>query len=124
MSVLDQKVGRPPYLITYEDAFLVAAAEIEGDHGFPIDTDTIPAELQCVVESVKSRPTCKETTLKSTENYFGAVVKRVNVPEETHDKQRNNSRPGLIKISSLSHNRSNQSDLRLAWIRFHKIDHI
>ena len=75
MSVLDQKAGRPPYLITYEDAFLVAEAEIEGDQGFPIDTDTIPDELQCVVESVKSRPTCKEIALKSAAKYFRAVVK-------------------------------------------------
>ena len=80
----------------------------------PMNSATIAPEPQCVVESVKARPTCKETTLKSTESYFGAVVKRVNVPEETHDKQRNNSRPGLIKISSLSNNRSNQSDSRLA----------
>ena len=63
---------------------MVAASEIEGDREFSIDTATISSELQCVVASVKSRPTCKEITLKSSEKYCLAVVKRVNLSEESH----------------------------------------
>ena len=59
-----------------------------------------------------------------TSNYFRAVVKEVNVSEEAHDKQRKNSRTVLIKVSSLSNNRSNQSNPSLDWIMFHKIAHM
>ena len=45
----------------------------------------------------------------------------MNNPEDGHDNQSKNSRTGLVKVSSISNNRSSQSDPRLAWLMFHKI---
>ena len=95
---------------------MVAAAEIEGAHGLLMYTATISTELQCVVASAKARPTCKNITLKYAAYYFCAVMKRVNVSEETHDKQRDNIRTLLIKVSTLSNNRAKMRDPSLAWI--------
>ena len=41
--------------------------------------------------------------------------------EDGHDKQRKKIRTGLVKVSSISNNRSKQSDPRLAWLMFHEI---
>ena len=41
------------------EAFLVATVRIEGYLGFPMDTATIAAELQCVVASVTTIPAPK-----------------------------------------------------------------
>ena len=35
------KVGRPTYLNSDEEALVVVSAEIEGDHGLPIDVNTL-----------------------------------------------------------------------------------
>ena len=40
MSVQKIKFGRPTDLNSDKDAFMVASAEIEGDHRFPIDVNT------------------------------------------------------------------------------------
>ena len=80
----------------------------------------IAAELHYGVASMNARPTCKEITPQSTENYCRAVVKPVFF-EEAHDNQRKKSRTGLIKISSLSNNGPKQSDPGIAFIMFHKI---
>ena len=87
-----------------------------------METATISSELQCVFESVKSRPTFKMVILKSAANYCCAVAKQGNFPKGVHDKQKKNSRAGLIKVSILSNNIAKQSDTSLAWIMFHKID--
>ena len=87
----------------------------------PTETAKIPYKLQCVVVSVKTRPTCKKITLKSAGKYFCAVKKRVNISNEAHDKQRRKSIIGLNIVSSISNNGANQSDPRLAWIMFHNI---
>ena len=39
------------------EVLVVAAAEIEAFHGFPIETDSIASELQSVVELLKEIPT-------------------------------------------------------------------
>ena len=84
---------------------MVIAAEIEVDHGLPVETATISAELQYVVASVKSRPTCKKITHNAAAKYYHTVMKQVNVSKEAHDKQRKNTRTVLIKVSILSNNR-------------------
>ena len=48
----------------------------------------------------------------------------MNNREDGHDYQRKKSRTGLVKVSSISNNRSRQSDPRLAWLMFHKIAQI
>ena len=103
---------------------MIAEAEIEGDHGLPIDTVTIPDELQCVLAPVKARRKFKKITHNAAAEYFRIVVKRLNVYEEANDNQRNNTRTGLITISSLSHNRSNHSDKSITWIMFHNLAHM
>ena len=65
LSVKNNKVVIPTYLIMDEESFVVAAAEIEGAPRLPVDTTMIAAELQCVVASVNARPTHKEISLKS-----------------------------------------------------------
>ena len=53
---------------------MVAAAEIEGAHGFPIDTTSAEAELYSVFESVKARPKFKEIPTQSAATYYRTVV--------------------------------------------------
>ena len=43
LSVKNHKVEIPTYLSPDEEASMVAAADIEGAHGFPMDTATIAA---------------------------------------------------------------------------------
>ena len=43
LSIKMSKVGRPTYFIPNEEEFVVSAADIEGAHGFPMDTATIAA---------------------------------------------------------------------------------
>ena len=50
LAVKNNKLGIPTYLSPDEEAFVVAAAEIEGCHGFSIKTDSMENELQIVVE--------------------------------------------------------------------------
>ena len=88
ISVKTNKVGRPTYLSLDEELLVVAAAEIEGAHGLPVDTATISAELQSIVAYVKARPTCKKITHNAAAKYCHAVAKRVNVSEEAHNNQR------------------------------------
>ena len=73
---------------------------------------------------MKARPICKKIAHNSAANYFRAILKQVNVSEETHDKQMNKTRTGLIKFSSLIHNRDKQSYPRLSLIVFQNIAHI
>ena len=40
-SVQRNKIGRPTYLNSDEEALVVASAEIEGAHGLPIDVDKL-----------------------------------------------------------------------------------
>ena len=44
MSVQKIKVGRPTYLNTHEEALVIASADTEGDHGLPIDVNTLGSE--------------------------------------------------------------------------------
>ena len=50
MSVQKIKVGRPTYLNSYKESLVVASAEIEGAHGFPIDVNKLGAELQFFIK--------------------------------------------------------------------------
>ena len=45
MSVQKNKVGRPTYLNSDEEALMVASEDIEGAHGLPIDVNTLGADL-------------------------------------------------------------------------------
>ena len=55
MSVPKSKVGRPTYLDSDEEALVVPLSEIEGDHGIPINVNTLPAELKLVIKAVNAR---------------------------------------------------------------------
>ena len=121
MSVQRIKVGRPTYLNSDEEELVVASAEIEGAHGFPIDDNTLGVELQLVVKVVNAQKSNKEITTKASSQYTRLVIKQVKNIEDGHDKQRNKSRTGLVKVSSIRNNRARHSDIRLAWLMFHKI---
>ena len=54
-SVQRNKIGRPTYINSDEEALVVASAEIEGAHGFPIDVNSSGVELQLVIISVNER---------------------------------------------------------------------
>ena len=60
-----------------EEKFVVSETEIEGAHGFPIDTYLIAAALQSIVEPVKARPACNEISPKSAAKYFRTAVNQV-----------------------------------------------
>ena len=121
MSVQKYKTGRPTYLNSDEESLVVASAEIEGDHGFPIDVNTLGDELQLFIKSVNARQSTKDITTNSSSKYTRSVIKRVNRKEDGHNTQRKKLRTGLVKVSSISNNRSRQSYPRLAWLMFHKI---
>ena len=121
MSVQKNKVGRPTYLNSYEEALLEALAEIEGAHGLPIDVNTLGAKLPLFIKPVNARQSTKDITPKASSKYTRSVMKRVNNIEDGHDKQRKKIRTGLVKVSSISNNRARHSDPMLAWMTFHKI---
>ena len=121
MTVHKIKNGRPTYLNPDEEALVVAAAEMEAANGLPIDVNTLGAELQLVIRAVNARQSTKVITPNASSQYTCSVIKRVNKREDGHDNQRNKSRTGSVKVSSISNNRSRQSDTRLAWLMFHKI---
>ena len=123
-SVKKTTVVRPTYLSPYEESFVVATEEIEVAHGLPIDTALMAYELKIVVESVKEKPAYKDIAPQSASNYCCIVVKQVNFCKEAYDNQRKKIRTGLIKVSSLSDKISMQSDPRIFWIMFHKIDNM
>ena len=106
MSVHIIKVGRITYLNSYEEALVVASAEIEGAHGLPIDVNTLGVELQLVIRAVNAQQSTKVITPKASSHYNRLVIKRVNNIEDGHDNQRKKSRTGLVKVSSISKNRS------------------
>ena len=50
MYVQKIKFGILTYLNSYQEAFVVASAEIEGAHWFPIDVNTQGSKLQLFVK--------------------------------------------------------------------------
>ena len=124
MSVQRIKVGRPTYLNSYEEELVVASADIEGAHGFPIDDNTLGVELQLVINVVNARKSNKEITTKASSQYTRSVIKQVKNIEDGHDKQRKKSRTGLVKVSRIRNNRARQSDPRIEWLMFHNIAHM
>ena len=124
MSVQKLKLGRPTDLNPDEEALVVVLTDIEGDHGLPIDINTLEAKLQLVIKSVNKRQSTKDITANSSSKYTHSVIKQFNHKEYGHDKQRNKKRTGLVKVSRLSNNRSRQSDPRLSLLMFHKIAHM
>ena len=104
MTVNKIKNGIPTYLNPDEEALVVAPAEIEGAHGLPIDVNTLGSELQLVIKSVNAQQSTKVITPKASSQYNRSVIKQVNNCEDGHDNQRNKSRTGLVKVSSISNN--------------------
>ena len=121
ISVKNFKIGRRTYPNTYEEALVVASAEIEGVHGLPIDVNALVAELQLFIKAINARQSTKCITANSSSKYTRSVIKQVNRKEYGHDMQRKKIRTGLVKVSSIINNRARQSYPRLAWLMFHKI---
>ena len=121
MSVQKNKVGRPTYLNSDEEELVIASSEIEGVHGIPINVNTLGAELQLVIKSVKGRQSTKDITANSSSKYTRSVIKRVNRKEDGHYIQRKNTRTGLVKVSIIINKRARQIDSNLAYLMFYKI---
>ena len=77
MSVQKYKTGRPTYLNSDEESLVVASAEIEVDHGFHIDVNTLGDELQLFIKSVNARQSTKDITTNSSSKHICSVIKRV-----------------------------------------------
>ena len=92
MSVQKIKVGRPTYLNSYEEALVVVSVEKEGAHGFPIDVNTLGAELKFFMKEVNARQSTKDITVNSSSKYTCSVIKKIKRIEDVHDMQRKNSR--------------------------------
>ena len=86
------KFGRATYLNSYEEALLVALAEIEGADGLPIEVNTVGAELQFFIKAVNSRQSTKDITANLLSKYTRSAIKKVNRIEDVHDMQSKNSR--------------------------------
>ena len=106
MTVHKIKNGRPNDLNPDEEALVVASAKIEGSHGLPIDVNTLGSNLQLVIIAVNARQSTKVTTPKESSQYTRSVIKPVNNRGDGHDNQGKNIRTGLVKVSSISKNRS------------------
>ena len=100
---------------------MVASSEIEGDHGFPIDVNTLGAKMQFFIKGVNAQQSTKKITPKSSSEYTCSVIKQLNGTEDGHDEQRSKSRTGLFKVSIIRNNRTRKSDPRLPWLMFYKI---
>ena len=74
MSVHKIKNGRPTYLNPDEEALVVAAADMEGAHGLPIDVRTLGAELQMVIGAVNARQSTKVITPHASSQYTLLVI--------------------------------------------------
>ena len=53
--------------------------------------------------------------------YFQELIKLITKKEDEHEKQKNKSHTGLVKVSSLRNTQYSQINPRLVWIMFHKI---
>ena len=53
LSAPMNKIGRPTYLSNDMESLIVVAAEIEGGHGLPLESNFILGQLQCVIKAVK-----------------------------------------------------------------------
>ena len=71
INISDQKIktGIPTYLNSDEESLVVASAEIEVDHGFHIDVNTLGDELQLFIKSVNARQPTKDITANSSSKY-------------------------------------------------------
>ena len=105
ISVQTIKVGIPTYLNSYEEALVVALAQIKGAHGLPIDFNIVGAKLKFVIKAVNSQQSTKDITANSSSNYTYLVIKQVNRIEDGHDTQSKKIRTGLVKVSSISNYR-------------------
>ena len=85
---------------------MVTSAEIEIDHGSPIDVNTLGVELQFFIKAVNARQSTKDITPKASSNYTRSVIKRVKNIEDGRDKQRKKSITESVKVSSISNNRA------------------
>ena len=70
---------------------------------------------------MNARQSIKEIKPKSSSKYNCSLIKQVNGTEDGRDKQRKKIRIGLVKLSSISNNRTGQSDQTLTLLMFHKI---
>ena len=118
-----KKRGRPTLLTRDEEALMVAKAELEAVHGFPVNRRELGHRLNNLVGDLcsannKQRPDMQD---KSKKQFARRVVRRVNMLEPGMEGQKKKSKTGEIKVAGLSHKRAKQSDPRLAWIMFHKI---
>ena len=71
------KIGRPTYLNSDEEALVVELEEIEGAHGFSIGVNKLGAELQLVIKSVSTRQSTKDITTNLSSKYTRSVIKQV-----------------------------------------------
>ena len=75
ISVQIIKVGRPTYLNSDEEEFVVGSEEIEGAHGLPIDVNILVVELQLFIKEVNALQSTKVITPKASSNYTRSVIK-------------------------------------------------
>ena len=104
-SAQRNKIRRPTYLNSDEEALVVALAEIEGAHELPIYVNTLGVEHQLVIRAVSSQQSTKDITPKASSQYTRSVIKRVKNLEDGHENQREKSIKGLVKVSIISNNR-------------------
>ena len=74
ISVHRIKFGIPTYINSDEEALMVSLAEIEGDHGLPIDVNILGVELQLVIRAVNARQSTKVITPKASSQYTCSVA--------------------------------------------------
>ena len=58
---------------------------------------------------------------QSAQRYSHRVPNSLNIEEEEAEGQKRKTGTGMIRVSGLSHNRSKQSDPRLAWFMLYRI---
>ena len=115
----NKKCGRPTQLTRDEEALMVAKAELEGVHGFPVAHKELGHRLNDLIMELGVRKT--DIGDKSKLQLAKRVISRINCLEPISGEQVKWSRTGEIKVSGLSHKRAKQSDPRLAWLMFRKI---
>ena len=79
------KIGHPTYLSNDKESLIVAAAEIEGGHGLPLDSNSILDQLKHLIKAVKWWCVDNEIINDVTPQVFLQVVKCVNEMESEHE---------------------------------------
>ena len=105
--LITKKRGRPTQLTRDEEALMVAKAELEAVHGFPVNRRELGHRLNDLVRELSSANNqMSKINDKSKSQYARCVVQRINLVEPGIVGQKKKTKTGEINVAGLSHKRA------------------